>query len=521
MVASLQELLAAQCAARPDRVALTYGDTDLTWHELNLRARGVAAALLDHGLPRQTRVAFLGRNCPWYFDALFGAALADAIFVPLNWRLAPRELAEILGDTAAPVVIVQAGLEELIEQVRPLLRQPCEIVLAGATDGPVGPLALDTWAPPTDSDRGIRPTAADHIAFQLYTSGTTGRPKGAMFANGTNVKALLDLISVQWDLHEDDVSLATLPLFHMGGLAWVLASMARGARIVLVDFEPGPVLDACETHGVTTTFFVPAMLTSLMAAAHDAGRKLAIRRLMYSGAPISPSILSKAIEQFGCGFAQIYGMTEATGAFAQLDPVDHDPGGPREHLLRSAGRAYPWAEVRVANPQSGEAVAHGGIGEIWTRSEQNMRGYFDRPEEMAATITADGWLRTGDIGYLDEDGYLFLLDRKKDVIISGGENVYPVEVENVLAEHPAVAEVAVVGAPDPQWGETVVAVIVARPDAELDVDEVIAFARQRLAGFKIPRRVELRATLPRTATGKVRKTILRESFWSGYDRRIN
>ena len=518
MVASLGELLTVNAQQCGGRVALSSADRDVTWAELYHRARRVAAALADAGVPAQGRVFYLGLNSLSYLDVLYGAALADVIFVPLNWRLAATELAAIFDDVAASVVFVEPVLVDLIDQVLPLLGEHCTVVVADSAPSPPGSAEA---TPAAEVAHGTRETAEDHIAFQLYTSGTTGRPKGAMFANGTNVKTLLELISVKWDLRDDDIALAALPLFHMGGLAWVLAAMARRARVVLVNFEPEETLKVCERQQITTTFFVPAMLPPLIDAAQRRAHSLAIRRLMYSGAPIAPHVLTAAMKQFDCDFVQIYGMTEATGAFAQLDPDDHDPGGPREYLLRSAGRAYPWTEVLIADPISGRALSAGESGEVRTRSDQNMFGYFQRPEEMAAAMTTDGWLRTGDIGFLDENGYLFLLDRQKDVIITGGENVYPVEVENVLAAHPAIAEVAVIGAPDERWGETVVAVIVPVAGSTIPAGEIIAYTRERLAAFKCPRRVEFCVTLPRTATGKIRKDQVREPFWVGYDGRIN
>ena len=521
MVAGLAELLERNVAQAGESVALTHDATHVSWAELDVRARRVAGTLVDLGVPAQERVLYLGRNSPAYFDTLFGAALAGIIFVPLNWRLSVTELAAIVTDTGATVVVVESAFHDAITEIVALVPHACTVINVNPTSGrPVGPLLS---APGDGACRPgtVRATTAESIAFQLYTSGTTGRPKGAMFANGTNVRALLDLVSERWGLTERDTALAALPLFHMGGLAWALASMARRARLVLIDFEPTAVLDTCEAEEVTMTFFVPAMLAPLIEAARARSRALHVRRLMYSGAPVAPHLLRAAMKEFGCEFVQVYGMTEATGSFAQLDPGDHDPGGPREHLLRSAGRVYPWTELRIAEPVAGRALPAGETGEVWTRSVQNMAGYFDRPEEMAETLTLDGWLRTGDIGYVDDEGYLFLLDRRKDVIISGGENVYPVEVENVLAGHPGVSAVAVVGAPDERWGETVVAVIVPTDDGAVDADEVIAYARDRLATYKCPRRVEFRSDVQRTATGKIRKDLIREPFWAGHDRRIN
>jgi long-chain acyl-CoA synthetase len=243
--------------------------------------------------------------------------------------------------------------------------------------------------------------------------------------------------------------------------------------------------------------------------------------MTYSGAPIDPAALAAAMDSLRCEFVQLYGLTEATGAFAQLTADEHDLTGPRAHLLLSAGRPYPWVEVRVVSGETGDEVPVGQVGEIWTRSEQNMVGYWHQPEETARALTPDGWLRTGDLGRVDEHGHIFLVDRAKDLIISGGENIYPVEVEQVLAAHPDLVEVAVIAVPDRRWGETVKALVVARPGATVRADGVIAFARTRLPGFKCPTSVDLVTALPRTPTGKVMKQQLRERYWQDHERRIH
>jgi long-chain acyl-CoA synthetase len=306
--------------------------------------------------------------------------------------------------------------------------------------------------------------------------------------------------------------------------------MARGARQVVVrDFAPGPVLATMAAESVTMAFCVPAMLSALSAAANPAGTYPGtLRQIVYSGASISPTGLRAAQDALRCDFVQIYGLTEATGAFAQLSAAEPaDSGHPQ--WLRSAGRPYPWVEVRAVSPPTGHDVSPptgqdvpaGQVGEIWTRSAQNMAGYWHQPEQTAAALTPDGWLRTGDLGYLDEQQRIYLVDRAKDMIITGGENVYPAEVEKALAGHPALAEAAVIGVPDDRWGETVKAVVVARPDQTVDAAEVIAFCRGQLARFKCPTSVDVVDALPHTATGKVVKPVLRERYWQGHDRRIH
>ena len=511
MTESLRALLEAGVADSPDKIVICADGVELTWSALGRQARRVAAALVRDGVKPQDRVIYLGKNDPRYFEVLFGCALAGAVLTPLNWRLAPAELAAIIEDAQATIAIVDTAVVSSIDG-----RLKAIVAL--------GP--HPSWTPYAQwcglsEDPGV-PPEPEHIAFQLYTSGTTGRPKGAMFANGTNLRVLLDDISVAWGFSADDVSLVALPLFHMGGLAWALAGLARGARCVVVrDFDPGAVLNTIEAENITVAFFVPVMLSAVCAVDGVGARKTGLRRVFYSGAPISPAALTRAMAALRCDFIQIYGLTEATGAFAQLPAHEHDPNGPLAHLLLSAGRPYPWVEVRVVSTSAPCDVPAGEIGEIWTRSEQNLVGYWNDAEQTARALTPDGWLRTGDLGRLDQEGRIFLVDRAKDLVISGGENVYPVEVENVLAAHPQVAEVAVIGVPHERWGETVKAIVVPRPGAELDQDEVIGFVRQRLAAFKCPTSVDIAANLPRTATGKVLKHVLREPYWRSYDRRIN
>lgn len=511
MAKSLRELLTTNAMATPETVIVTAGAEEVTWADLHDGALRVASALIRDGVGPQERVLYIGKNDPRFFEVLFGCAFAGAVVVPVNWRLAADELTAIVRDADAKVAFVDTSVVTTLDAGLDV------VVALGDHDRWT---SYPDWRGPAE-DPGVA-AEPDHIAFQLYTSGTTGRPKGAMFANGTNLRVLLERISVAWGFTETDVSLVALPLFHMGGLAWALAGMAQGARAVVVrDFDPAAVVDTIEREGVTIAFFVPAMLSAICSVPGIGDREMALRRVFYSGAPISPTALLKAMAALHCDFVQIYGLTEATGAFAQLHAHEHDPDGPLAHLLLSAGTAYPWVEVRVVAMADETDVPVGEVGEIWTRSEQNLVGYWNDPERTAQVLTADGWLRTGDLGRVDESGHIFLIDRAKDLVISGGENVYPVEVENVLAAHPQLAEVAVIGVPHERWGETVKAIVVPAAGEVVVEEEVIAFVRERLARFKCPTSVEVATALPRTATGKVLKHVLREPYWRGYDRRIN
>ncbi len=312
----------------------------------------------------------------------------------------------------------------------------------------------------------------------MYTSGTTGVPKGVLTTHRNLAAAATT--SPRWAFDEESVSLTPLPMFHIGGIGWAFVGLWNGATTILVrDFDPAELLGTLERRSVTNAVFVPTMLQMLCAVPGAAERDYsALRSIAYGAAPITTTVLKAALRTFRCSLFGIYGLTETTGAITQLDPDDHDPDGPREQLLRSVGRPYPWVELRIADPATAAALPAGDVGEVWLRAPNVTPGYFNRPEETRAALTADGWLRTGDGGFLDADGYLFLADRIKDMIVSGGENVYPIEVEEALSQHPDVLQAAVIGVPHERWGETVKALVVRRPGSRLRAEDLIAFARE-------------------------------------------
>jgi long-chain acyl-CoA synthetase len=338
-----------------------------------------------------------------------------------------------------------------------------------------------------------------------------------------NLGALLPHVAAPWELDETSVNMVAMPLFHIGGSGWALVGLWHGCHTLLVrEFVPREVLALLERHRVTNALFVPAMLHFLTLEPGAADRDYAaLRSIAYGASPITVDVLVRAMRTFRCRFVQLYGLTETTGAITQLDPGDHDPEGPRRGLLRSCGKPYPWVELRIVDPDTGRDREPGEVGELWTRSVQNMKGYWAKPEETARVLAPGGWLRTGDAGFRDAEGYVFLTDRVKDMIVSGGENVYPAEVENALADHPEIQEVAVIGVPDARWGETVKAVVVPQPGQRPEPAAIIAFARERLAHYKCPTSVDFADALPRTPSGKVLKRQLREPYWKGRERRIN
>jgi long-chain acyl-CoA synthetase len=438
------------------------------------------------------------------------------VLVPVNWRLAPAELAGVLDDSAARLVFCGADLLPGLEKARHELPRVERVVVLGDD--------YEAWLGSVDGEPAGAPVAdvgPDDIAVQMYTSGTTGRPKGVMLAN-LNLWSIVP-ITEEWGLGADSVVLVCMPLFHLSGMGWSLPTLYQGGHVVLLaDPDPTAILDAIPRYGVTDTLFVPALIQFLLGHPAMAGADLStLQTVYYGGSPITDDTLLAALDRFGCSFVQLYGLTECTGLATSLAATDHDPGGPRAHLLRSIGLPVGPIQVRVVDPRTGAERPPGEVGEIWVRSGGVMAGYWNQPDATAEVIDAEGWLRTGDAAYRDEDGYLFIYDRVKDMIVSGGENVFPAEVENALHSHPAVGDVAVIGVPHERWGETIKAVVVPAPGASVDEADLIAFARERLAHYKCPTSVDVVEALPRNATGKILKRELREPYWEGHRRRVN
>jgi long-chain acyl-CoA synthetase len=373
--------------------------------------------------------------------------------------------------------------------------------------------AYEQWLAVADDTDPAAPVSSEDVVLQLYSSGTTGRPKGAMITSA-NLALTARMAATAWRMGPDSVNLVASPLFHIGGAGYGLTTLSQGGHTVLVREAAAAVLLAeVQRHRVTHAFWVPAVVQSVLDAPDVEQADLSSLQLVgYGGAPMTEALLTRAIDRLGCGFLGVYGMTETSGTVLVLPAQDHDPGGPRAHLLRSVGRPLPWVEMSIRDPLTGEPAPDGAVGEIWVRSGQNMAGYWDQPAVTADTLVEDGWLRTGDAAHLDPEGFVFLHDRLKDMIISGGENVYPAEVENALAAHPAVADVAVIAIPHARWGETVKAVVVLRPGASLSLDEVVAFTRERLARYKCPTSLDIVDALPRNASGKVLKKDLRAAY---------
>jgi long-chain acyl-CoA synthetase len=518
-ITSIAEIVRVHGRERPDHVSLILDDIRVTWAELYERSQQVAAGLTDAGVGSQDRVAFLDKNGIEHFEMLFGAGLLNAVCVDVNWRLAPPEVAYIVNDAQAKVLVVGPDFVPVLDAIVDELETVTKVVVIGGH--PVHESYADWVDRQPAHDPGV-PSSSDDVAFQLYSSGTTGRPKGVMLSND-NFFALLPMAKEIWELSPDAVNLVAMPLFHIGGGGWATAGMYEGCTsVILRELDPAALVGLIADLKVTHAFLVPVALQfMLMVPGIEDADFSSLQVIVYGASPISEEVLAKSVDVFKCKFWQAYGLTETTGAVVNLAPDDHDVSGPNRHRLRSCGTPGPGVELRIVDNDTGADTEQGEVGEIWVRSPQVMKGYWNMPEETERAITPDGWFKTGDAGYLDADGFLYIHDRVKDMIVSGGENVYPAEVENVLMGHPAVADCAVIGVPHEKWGETAKAIVVKQPDADLTQEDVIAYCQERLAKFKCPTSVDWADMLPRNPSGKILKKDLREPYWAGRDRRVS
>ena len=508
---TLSQSLAFHSADRPDYPAVMTPDgVALTYRQLATGSSQVAARLQALGAGEGTRVAYIGKEYPSYWETLFACVKLGAVLVPINWKLTKDEVDHIFADSGAPIVVLDAdhplrgktGLQEIC--------------------GNPGP-----WEQWRDADDATLAADAEFVPdpdtpmSQLYTSGTTGLPKGVVLAHRSwfGVRDALGEAGVDWiSFDEGDICLVGIPGFHIGGM-WYAAQVFNAGQTVfsVPEFDAASARRHIMEHGITHAIFVPAMMVSMVNLPGVAPSDFAtLQRVIYGGAPIGDSVLEQCTHVFGAKFSQIYGLTETGNTAVCLPPHEHYPGSPR---LKAAGHPYPGFGCRIVD-REGNEVPTGEVGEVHLLTPNRMVEYWNLPEATAETLV-DGWIVTGDAGYVDDEGYLFIHDRFKDLILVGGENVFPAEVERVLCRHESVRDAAVIGVPDDRSGEAVLAFIELHDGAAASTRDLMLFARQHLANFKLPTRWEWVDSIPRNPSGKILRRSLREKFWAGRDRQVN
>lgn len=513
----LANVVRDQARIRPDAIAQIFEGRETSYAELDRRANQAAQGFIAEGCKPDDRVGYMGKNNDLFFEMLAGALRAKAVVVGVNWRLAAPEITFVLKDSGTQVLFVTEDFYSIIDD----LKDACPnlhtvIAMDGAyKDWPTYPEWLNRF-------EAIDPNlshAPDDDVLQLYTSGTTGHPKGVQLTNDNLKDVVRQAREGGWaDWKAEEVNLVCMPLFHIAGVNVGLLGQIFGCtNIILKDVDPQEILNLIENHKINLMLVVPAVILFLIQQPDIRDRDLSsIRSVIYGASPISDEVLTTAQDIFGCDFVQVYGLTETTGAATSLPPEDHLKGG---KLLRSCGKANPGVEIQIVDDND-KPLPSGEVGEICLKGAHIMKGYWNKAEATKEAVV-DGWFHTGDAGFFDEDGYLYIHDRVKDMIVSGGENIYPAEVENGLFSHPAIADVAVIGVPDEKWGEAVKAIVVLKPGEEASPEDIITYARTQIAGYKIPKSIDYTNELPRNPSGKVLRRELREPYWKGRERNVN
>ena len=511
----LDERTAHWADATPDSEAITYLDRSWTWSEWNDRVRRLAGALTERGVKRGDVVAFLDKNHPACVELTVAAASIGAANAIINFRLAADEMDYVLNDSGAKLLVVGSELKPGVDALRDKLPH-VEQIIEVTPDGGDGDEYEAMLAAATPADRSPDVDPSD-VCIIMYSSGTTGRPKGVALTQANVIAHTVNGFA-DWEVDDGDKNLVAMPMFHVAGSSYIQFGLHTGMASIITRDVDGMSLAGGILKGANRTFLVPAVLAKVLESGDDAVKLFsALKTYAYGASPMPLPLLRAALKAWpNTDFIQAYGLTEVCGVVSRLMPEDHR--GENEERLTSAGKPVPGSEVRVVNPDTLEEVPAGEQGELWFRTPQLMKGYHNKPEATAEAITDEGWFRTGDIGRVDAEGYIFVEDRLKDMIITGGENVYSIEVERVLAEHPAVAEVAVIGVPDEKWGESVKAVVAL--EGEATEAEIIAFAREQLAAYKCPKTVDIVDALPRNPTGKVLKKDLRQPHWEKAGRKV-
>ncbi|GAB2505691.1 acyl-CoA synthetase [Nocardia heshunensis] len=500
----------------PDGIMTICGERTRTFREVADRVARLAGALRGLGVTSGDRVAILALNSDRYSEYLLAVPWADAVVNPVNIRWSTAEIVYSFADSGTTVLFVDDAFAPLLPDIRQQYPGPLAVVHCGDGPTPEDTLSYEeliaTTEPIPDARRG-----GDRLAGLFYTGGTTGFPKGVMLSHHNLLTSALGSIASGYVFEPNGTYLHAAPMFHLADLAgWLSEVLLGGTHVIIPAFEPVATMKAIAAHRVTDTLLVPVMIQLLIDHPAVVEYDLSsMERILYGASPIAQAVLERAMKVFpGAGLTQAYGMTEVAPVATLLGPADHAAG-----LLRSAGRSAPHAEVRIVDPDDRE-LPRGEVGEIVVRGDHVMLGYWNKPEETADALRG-GWMHTGDGGYMDERGYVYVVDRIKDMIVSGGENVYSAEVENAVAAHPGVAACAVIGVPDEEWGERVHAVIVCVPGTTVTTADIREHTKTLIAGYKAPRSIEVVAGLPVSGAGKILKRELRKQYWGDTDRQVH
>jgi len=525
---NLRETLLKAKKFFPEKRAIVCGGERWTYREFYDRVNRLSHCLKNWGVKKEDKVAILLPNCHTFLEGYYGIAQMGAISVPINFRLSPGEIAFILEDSESRVLIADPLFQDRIDAIRGETPKITKILWTGKERAGENPQDVHYESAVKEAileEFLCPPISGEDIAQIYYTSGTTGRPKGVMLSHKNVTAHALGTIA-EIHLTDRDVWVHVAPLFHLAD-AWATWAITwvGGTHVMVREFNPRVVLETIERERVTLTNLIPTML-NLMVNDPNVGKYdyRSLRVLLSGGAPIAPEVVRKIVETFKCDYIQTYGMTE-TSPYLTLsilkEPLDRLPYEDRLRFKSKTGREFIGIDLKVVNDQ-GEEIKKDEqeVGEIIVRGDSVTRGYWKLPEETAKSIK-NGWLHTGDMAVMDEEGYVTIVDRKKDMILTGGENVYSTEVENVLYMHPAILECAVIGIPDAKWGEAVKGIVVLKRGQQATEEEIIEFCKEKMAHYKAPKSIDFMETLPRTGSGKIHKKGLRDPYWVRYEKKVH
>jgi acyl-CoA synthetase (AMP-forming)/AMP-acid ligase II len=531
----LTESLTKALKLFPRKHAIVCGGKRWTYQEFCNRINRLSHCLKDFGIEKDDKIAILHPNCHTFLEAYYAIPQIGAISVPINYRLSPKEIAFILQDSDSKILIADSVFKNQVDAIRREIRGVEKILWTGEAKGdsclPVSrekSIEMNYEEALGQADSKGLPTPPVHgedIAQIYYTSGTTGRPKGVMLSHKNGMTHALGTIA-EIHLTDRDVWIHVAPLFHLAD-AWATwaVTWVGGTHVIVKEFDAKVVLETIQREKVTLTNLIPTMLNLMVN--HPDVRKFdyrSLRVLLSGGAPIAPEVVRKIVDTFKCDYIQTYGMTETSPYLTLSILKEHLKKLPDEDRLRfksKTGREFIGVELKVVNDR-GEEIRKDEkeVGEIIVKGDIVTKGYWKLPEETKKSIK-DGWLYTGDMAVIDEEGYITIVDRKKDMILTGGENVYSTEVENILYMHPAILECAVVGVPDQKWGEAIKGFVVLKSGQKATEQDIIRFCKEKMAHYKAPKSIDFIEALPRTGSGKIHKKGLRDKYWEGYDKKVH